>query len=495
MNRNHFPINRNKIIVLMILVFLFVASFVFYERFLLLFKDPEGHTHWQYVANASTGILIILLSITAIVLYFSRRKQQKTNLELEAIKENLEYRVEERTHQLNHSEHYLKSILESMPSMLVGLDPIGKVIQWNKKAEKYTGIKMEDALGNDLWSIYPIITVSRAQVKQAMTQKKPMLLRQSQRGLFHFDITIYPLQMNHSSHQSTSLNLGVVLLLDDVSQQVKSENQLIQRDKMSSMGELASSMAHDMNIPLQGMLSDIQKIQEKIIPWSKKIKMSTHNGDSTKINSSLHQSSTTNDSDLKQVIEHLSDTVHLGQQASKIVDNLLNFASAERKEKQAMCMPDVLDHSIELANVILSLPLITFSEITIKKEYDNDLPFVNGYISEIQQVFLSLLRHCFHALSKKKSHTPLIKIRILEGYNSLWIQISHNGIGLTPDEQQSIFEPFFSNELLDSEDDAHKRLSFPHFVITEHHQAHMAVTSDIDVGTTFHIQFQLDNHP
>lgn len=140
----------------------------------------------------------------------------------------------------------------------------------------------------------------------------------------------------------------------------------------------------------------------------------------------------------------------------------------------------------------MSLPQgLNFSDVAVERDYDNNLPKVSCHISEIQQVFLSLLRHCFYSIGKidREGYKPTIKVRMLECYGALWLKISHNGLGLTGEEQQSIFEPFFSNLPLDSKYDADKRLSFSHFVITEHHQGQMAVTSDVNVGTTFHIQF------
>ncbi|MBV1907918.1 MAG: PAS domain S-box protein [Kangiellaceae bacterium] len=452
------------------------------DGFVQLFKDEEGRTNWQHVANWSSGILIILLSITAIILFNSRRAKQRANAELNAIKDDLEIRVKERTatldesnqklkeevenhlattKQLHASEHYINSILESMPSMLVGLNPKGEITQWNKKAEKYTGVKIEDAIGKNLWKAYPIITVTPNQVREALTKPEPTIIRQNQRGLFHFDITIYPL---HGTGES-----GVVLLLDDVSQQVKSENKLIQRDKISSMGELASSMAHDMSAPLQGMLTDIKQIEAQVSALTTK-----------------------DDESAAKISESLLDAIVQGKQASAIIDNLLDFAGSQQKDKQAEDMAEVMDHSIDLAKSVLSLPQgMNFCDVLIEKEYDGNLPKVSCHVSEIQQVYLSLLRHCFHSLAKveREDFKPTIRVRILECYGALWLKVSHNGLGLSGEEQQSIFEPFFSNLPMDNEYDADKRLSFSHFVITEHHQGQMAVTSDINVGTTFHIQF------
>jgi len=62
-------------------------------------------------------------------------------------------------------------------------------------------------------------------------------------------------------------------------------------------------------------------------------------------------------------------------------------------------------------------------------------------------------------------------------------------------DQQFIFEPFSSNNSHEGEFSAGKRLSFAHYIVTEQHQGQLAVTSDIDIGTTFHIQLPLQKEP
>ena len=84
-----------------------------------------------------------------------------------------------------------------------------------------------------------------------------------------------------------------------------------------------------------------------------------------------------------------------------------------------------------------------------------------------------------------------MNIEVFECYDALWIKVQHNGVGLSSEEQQYLFEPFFNNTSTEDNVNAGERLSFSYFVITEHHQGQIAVTSDVDVGTTFHIQMQL----
>ena len=78
-------------------------------------------------------------------------------------------------------------------------------------------------------------------------------------------------------------------------------------------------------------------------------------------------------------------------------------------------------------------------------------------------------------------------------YDALWLKVQHNGRGISLQEQQVLFEPYFTNSANGGvqDYDAARRLSYPYFIITEQHRGQLAVTSDVDIGTTFHIQLLL----
>ena len=188
-----------------------------------LFKDENGVRNWQHLANWTGGTLLTLLLIVTIVLFIARRKAALANRELTAIRNELERRVQERTATLDHSnqlllesnrlledevskhkitanqlrasESYIKDILTSMPLMLVGLDNDGIVTQWNRQVEEVSGISSKDALGKTLWEAYPQMTVLPEHVEQSIKNNEIIHLKQSLRSLYHYDITIYPLQV------------------------------------------------------------------------------------------------------------------------------------------------------------------------------------------------------------------------------------------------------------------------------------------------------------
>jgi len=453
------------------------------------FKNPDGSPNWQHIANWSGSILILLLSIAVITLFVTRRKLRKSNRELQDIRSQLELRVQERTatldesnrllkneitmhvstaNKLRASESYIKNILESMPLMLVGVDNDGKITQWNKRAEEITGFKAETVLAKNLWEVYPAITVSPEQVKNALKKNETITIKHTQRGQYCFDITIYPLK--------EQMEPGAVILIDDVTKKMMAENMLIQNDKILSMGELASSMAHDINTPLQSILFDLRTFQNVLSDSSQYINQVNSDGKPDKLT------------------RLLSDAHEKGEKMASIVQNLQDFARGRSNRVQKANMVDVMEHTLELAGNVLSASSgLKFNDIQIERNYEKDLPMIPCYVTEFQQAILSLLRHVYEALERveEANHLPIIKIQMNVSYDSFWIRIQHNGVGMTNEELMYLFEPFVRKDTPDENYDAGKRLSFAYFIITEQHRGQMAVTSDKTVGTTFHIQLQL----
>lgn len=438
------------------------------------FREADGSTNWQYIANFVGNILIIALAVTSTRLYFTRRKARKYNNELEEIRAQLEQRVTERTktlnqsnkllkaevadhkkttNQLQQSEAYINSILQSMPMVLIGLDQKNKITQWNNRAEIVSGVEFKKALGSDLWETFPAITITPDQVKQAQQENKIITVKYSQRGQYQFDITIYPLQRENET--------GTVVLLDDVTQQAQNENMLIQRDKMSAIGEMASVMAQDINKPLTAIIKDIKTVRQSVVD---------------------------DNLDTDGLSDLLEETIIRGQQASSVITNLLNFSAGGGGEKNSNNLCTVMDASLELANDVLSVTdNLRFSQVEINKQYADNLPDILCYTTELQQAFLSLFRHACHALDEI-DHKPKIDISIETSFDDLWLRIQHNGQTIELEDQKTLFEPFNQENALSKEVATGTHLSFAHFIITEQHQGQIAVTSNKEDGTTFHIQ-------
>lgn len=462
-----------------------------------LFKDEHGNRNWQHLANYTGGTLLILLTIVIVYLFITQRRLRRANRELTAIQNELEKRVQKRTatldksnkllqesnqllekeitqhvitaDQLRSSKSYINDILTSMPLMLVGLDKNGCVTQWNKQMEAVSGVSTENALGKTLLEAYPQMTVLPEQIQESIEQNKTIHLKQCLRSIYHYDITIYPLQGDEA---------GVVILVDDVTKQTAAENLLIHNDKISFMGELASTMAHDINLPLQAFMTDLRYFQQIISDRS--IDEMQKDADSEHA---------------KKLDDVITDMSAQGEQVSAIINNLLAFARSRSGIKQMADIVDVMESTINLANEVVAVcGDVPFNQIKLERNFEKKLPLVPCYITELKQVILSLFRHACHALALKKGgegFEPTIKIILSESYDSLWIKVQHNGLGLTAEEQMNLFEPFFNDNSATEDNDAGQRLSFPYYIVTEQHQGHMAVTSDVELGSTIHIQLPI----
>ena len=460
-----------------------------------IFRDESGKTNWQHLANWSSGTLIIILGLVILSLFAAHRRLSRSHNQLRTIREELEDRVVERTatldtanKQLTHSnqllavevdqhlhtsqqlltsEAYINNILASMPLVLVSLDARGNVTQWNRQAEELSGIAATTAIGNNLWQVYPEIILTWQQVQQVIETGESVTYPHRQRGVYFYDITLYPLRGVDSQ--------GVVILVNDVSKQKQAENMLVHNEKISSMTELASAMAHDINTPLQGMLLDLQSFQQLLARQA--------------------DTEVVSQTDVGKLNTLLTDASSRAETVASIVKNLLKFSRGRSEAKQPQRVTVLLDNALMLAGDMLTLPgKLQFSDIDIQRDYRRKLPLLACYPTELQQVFLNIIRHACYAMEHmpNSEEQPCIKITVSEETDSLWICLAHNGAILSDEEQIRIFEPSLSVILPQRDLDSQKRLSFANFIITDQHQGQMAVTSDIENGTKFHIQLLLD---
>ncbi|MGI9284332.1 MAG: ATP-binding protein [Pseudomonadales bacterium] len=462
-----------------------------------IFNNEDGSTNWQYVTNWSSSFLILLLSLTAIGLMRSRKRAKKSRDALKLIRVELEQRVRQRTEDLQTSnlklqeeidhgktteqllratETYLNSIIQSMPSMLVGIDAAGGIFQWNRRAEEVTGVKAQTALGCDAWQVYPQLPVTREIVKQAQKTREAVHIKNAHQDKDYLNVVVYPLQVEDSP--------GVILLIDDVTQRVQAENMLIQKDKMLAMGELAGGMAHDINNPLSAILQTVQTVERRLSP-------------SLEANQNAAQELGTNMELVAAYIERrgVAELLHglqeAGQQAADIVTNLLEFARSRGHNKQLSDVIDLIEHTLDLARNVFSLQQgLHFQDIQFKRDYQQDLQEFPCYAAELQQVFLNLFRNANHALQlvDTTDHVPCICIKVFMDDDALQIEIADNGIGIDPAIKQRIFEPFFTTKEFASGEGSGLGLSVSHFIITQHHNGTINVDSPPGKGSTFSIR-------
>jgi PAS domain S-box-containing protein len=370
----------------------------------------------------------------------------------------------------------LTNIIDSMPSMLIGVDAEGRIAQWNQQAAVVTGVSESDAQGRPLGQVVPWLASEMTKVSQSIASKKPFfegkLSRIDDGETLYEDVTIYPLITNGMD--------GAVIRIDDVTDKVHIEEVLIQSEKMLSVGGLAAGMAHEINNPLASIMGNAQVLETRLLTLLPQNEEAAREAGITleALRDYLEKRG------IPKMIHSLRSS---GAQAAQIVSNMLSFS---RKSEPMLVPEDVtelLDKTLDLASADYDLKKnYDFKKIVIVREYEAGLPKIHGSASKLQQVFLNLLRNGAEAMGEKKypeGDGPCFILRAKRNAPWLRIELEDNGPGLEESVRKRIFEPFFTTKSVGK--GTGLGLSVSYFIITEEHSGIMSVQTALGGWTRF----------
>lgn len=376
---------------------------------------------------------------------------------------------------LEHMRLYLKNIIDSMPSILIGVDTKGKITQWNVEAERKTSVKSENAIGKSIEDLFPQFEKDLALFKKSIKDKKPhkieKVLGKLKDDIQYTDIMIYPLVANGVD--------GAVIRMDNVTARVRIENMMMQTEKMMSVGGLAAGMAHEINNPLGGILLGVQNIIRRFSDeFEANVKTAMEcNIDFDNLKLYLEKQK------IKNFLEIIKKS---GERASNIVSNMLNFSRRSESKKKPVALSDVIKSTINLAKNDYDLKKkYDFRHLDITFESNEDLPRVPCVENEIQQVVLNLLKNSVQAIFSMENMAEEPKIVItLEKENDMEvIRIKDNGPGMDEETRKRVFEPFFTTKGIG--DGTGLGLSVSYFIVTTNHKGVIYAESNHEKGTMF----------
>ncbi len=379
----------------------------------------------------------------------------------------------------------LANIVDSMPSALIGVDKQGVVTHWNKAAQLLTDVAAQDAIGLRLdqaafeFAEELGLLQSAIQTNAPRTDSKHAVIRHGETR-FH-DITIYPLADDGIE--------GAVIRIDDVTERVRMEELMIQSEKMSSVGGLAAGVAHEINNPLAGILQNAQVLRKRF---------STSLGANKR---AAERCGVSIDAVARYVqersIPRLLDAIEeSGRRAANIVENLLNFSRKSDSTPQPHNLTQLLDKAVELASNEYDLKKrFDFRAIEIVRHYAPDMPDVSCSATQIQQVFLNLLKNGAHALAnswREGDPGPRFDLRLYTEPGVACVEIQDNGPGMDVATSKRILEPFFTTK--DVGEGVGLGLSIVYFIIVENHGGQLTVESAPGQGAKFTIRLPLRRH-
>jgi len=384
--------------------------------------------------------------------------------------------------ELRNLQNYLTNIIDSMPSVLVGVDASGCVTQWNKMAEETTGIVATSAQGKSLAHVFPQMAPDMGKIVESIRTRESRHEQKKTesvlKGTFYQDVTIYPLIANGVE--------GAVIRIDDVSEKVRMEEMMIQSEKMLSVGGLAAGMAHEINNPLAGMMQTANVMANRLgnepgLPAN--LNAAEEAGTSMAAITAFMQAR-----GILRMLETINDS---GRRVADIVNNMLSFARKSDAQISSQDLTELMDRTLELAATDYDLKKhYDFKQIAIKKEYEEGVPTIPCEGAKIQQVLLNILRNGAQAMQDDSNldRKPAFIIRIQHDAdeNMVRIEVEDNGPGMEVAIRKRIFEPFFTTKPAGV--GTGLGLSVSYFIVTENHGGEMYVESHPGLSTKFTVK-------
>ncbi|MDZ8054569.1 MAG: MASE1 domain-containing protein [Aulosira sp. ZfuVER01] len=266
--------------------------------------------------------------------------------------------------------------------------------------------------------------------------------------------------------------------------------QLVQKEKMSSLGQLVAGVAHEINNPvnfIHGNLAHVQEYTQNLLAYVELHEQ--YNSDPAP--EILTAAEELDLEFLQEDLPKMLSSMKLGtERIRQIVLSLRNFSRIDEAEFKGVDIHAGIDSTLMILQHRLKATSER-SEIEVIKDYGN-LPLVECYAGQLNQVFMNILVNAIDALEEHKIQNEPHQITIrTDVVNATWLEIAiaDNGVGIPCTIQQRIFDPFFTTKPIGKGTGMGMSISYK--IVTENHNGKLAFRSTPNEGTEFIIQIPL----
>lgn len=323
--------------------------------------------------------------------------------------DKLEQLVDERTRELRESEDRYRSLVESAEDFIFTVTFDGLIGAVNSFTARFFGVLPEDTVRRPLDYLFPQEAAFKLQeaVDFVLTTGKSCrreieFTLQPGGDSTLLSVTVCPFNIRDSKSHAA------LCIARDVTEHRRLERQLINAEKLASLGTLAAGVAHEINNPLGVILGFCDLLKEKFPPGSDEY-------------------------------EDLFTIEKQGILCKRVVENLLSFARKNDMERETADVNECLSEILYLVGHSLEL-----DRINIVTDLQSHLPLILGDPRELQQVFLNLITNARAAM--KEGGTLTLKTFTDKNGKSVVVEISDTGEGIPEEQQDRIFEPFFTTK-------------------------------------------------
>ena len=364
--------------------------------------------------------------------------------------------------QLKEAHDFINKIIQSSPNAITATDMKGNILIWNRAAEETIGYKAADVIGKmNIQKIYP----------DEMARKVMQMLRKPEQGGVG-RLNAHPMVYMRQDGTIIEGNLSAAIIYDSSGKEIatvgsfvdlkerlemeralrRTQEQLLQSEKLAAMGRLTSQIAHELNNPLYGIMNTLELLKTEISPESKR----------------------------RKVLEMaLSETFRL----SDLLRKMLSFSKPDQEEKQAVDLNTVLDEIL-----ILHEKQLQENDIKIKTFFAEALPQISASKNQLRQVFLNLVANARDAMPSGGT----LSVKTAADKENVKIEISDSGVGIKEEHIKKIFDSFFTTK--DTVKGVGLGLSVCYGFIKDH-GGDIKVKSKENEGTTFSITFPVYKEP
>jgi two-component system, NtrC family, sensor kinase len=303
-------------------------------------------------------------------------------------------------------------------------------------------------------------------------------------------------QIEDLAHDSAlQAKLKTQQLADALKELQQTQLQLIQSEKLSSLGQLVSGIAHEINNPVNFIHGNLVHVQQYLRELLMLLSAYREYQDFLP----EHLLKIEQDIDVQFILQDIPKLMASMQSGTQRIQDIVSSLRVFSHLDESDCKPTDLHEGLDSTICLLRSRLQNDSmcrAISIDCEY-GDLPLVECYGSEINQVFMNLLVNAIDALANRQAtvlntrdtFVPMIVVKTKKCQNDVLIEITDNGGGIPKEVQKKIFDPFFTTKAIGKGTGMGLPISYQ--VIVDRHQGKLSFTSTPNEGTTFKIQLPL----
>jgi PAS domain S-box-containing protein len=311
----------------------------------------------------------------------------------------------------------LTQLIDTANAPIFGIDDQGQVNEWNQQAKKITGFTKDEVIGRDLVAdfITDDFKVSVGNVLERALQGEET--ENYEFPLFTKTGDRVDVLLNSTTRRDASGKIiGVVGVGQDITELKQTQSQVIQSSKLASLGEMATSVAHELNQPLNTIRMAASNIADRI------------------------EFKTVTQEYLTQKLQRIDEQV---VRASKIINHMRMFG------RKADENPSHLDPMIVIKSVMeLVGEQLRLESIEVTTDCDHKCPMILGHQIQLEQVFVNIIGNARDAILENGNKTGrkiTIKNALIED-NKLEISITDTGGGIPVKLLPHIFDPFITSK-------------------------------------------------